>query len=108
MGCAGTKAHTPKACTMIDAKANLADVPRWTFTSDSCGYLLYMDGVLQGGASTLGTRTHTSDGRRRHWTNVEMDRRMHRETAQRICDRENAKLRDFEQSQTRAPERMEM
>lgn len=58
----------------------------WTFTSDSCGYMLFRDGVCKGGARTMGTATHTSDGKRRHWKHVKADRKQHRETAKRICD----------------------
>ena len=65
--------------------------PKWTFTSDSCGYVLFKDGVPQDGARTLGTRTHTSDGRRRHWKHVQADIKMYRETAQRLCAERNAK-----------------
>ena len=63
--------------------------PKWTYASDACGYMLFKDGVAQGGARTLGTATHTSDGRRRHYKAVVKDRAMHRETAQRICTERN-------------------
>jgi hypothetical protein len=63
---------------------------KWTFTSDSCGYMLYRDGVPQGGARTLGTATHTSDGRVRHWKHRRADIKMHHETAERICRERNA------------------
>ena len=63
----------------------------WTYTSSSCGYMLYRDGVPQGGAGTLGTATHTADGRRRHWSHVKADIKMHAESAKRQCDVNNAK-----------------
>lgn len=53
----------------------------WTYTADSCGYMLFKDGVSQGGASTLGTATHTSDGRIRHWNQL---------YAKSVCDQRNA------------------
>lgn len=55
--------------------------PKWTYTSDSCGYMLFKDGVAQGGARTLGTATHTSWGKRRHPANIKKDREMHAATA---------------------------
>lgn len=61
----------------------------WTYTSDSCGYMLYKDGNPVEGARTLGTRTHTSDGRRRARQNVRKDIAMHRDTAKRICEERN-------------------
>lgn len=66
----------------------------WTFTSDSCGFMLYLDGVAWGGARTLGTRTHTSDGRRRHPATRKADAEMHRDTARRLCDRYNLMLKE--------------
>ena len=65
---------------------------RWTYTSNSCGYMLYLDGKPQGGAGTLGSRTHTSDGRRRHWTHIKADIKMHADTARRMCEERNARL----------------
>lgn len=65
---------------------------RWTFTSDSCGYILYLDGKPQGGAGTLGTATHTEDGRRRAWQHVRADLKMFHDEAQSICNRRNALL----------------
>ena len=64
-------------------------LPERTFTSGSCGYMLFKDGVAQGGASTLGTPTHTSAGKRKHPKTVAADRAMHRATAQRLCDEKN-------------------
>ena len=64
---------------------------KWTFTSDSCGYMLFKDGVAQRGGRTLGTATHTADGIRRHYKNRIADIKMYRESAQRQCDIENAK-----------------
>ncbi len=64
---------------------------KWTYTSDSCGYMLYKDGVAQGGAATLGTATHTSDGRRRSPSVRRKDTEMHRATAQRLCAEHNQK-----------------
>ena len=63
----------------------------WTFTSDSCGYMLYKSGTAQHGARTLGTPTHTSDGRRRSWQARKADIKMYRESAQRQCNVNNAK-----------------
>ena len=63
----------------------------WTYTSDSCGYMLYRDSVPQGGARTLGTATHTADGRRRHWRHRTADSKMFAESAKRQCDVNNAK-----------------
>ncbi len=63
---------------------------RWTFTSDSCGYMLYFDGKPQGGARTLGTATHTSDGRLRHWRHRRADAKANAETARRECEQRNA------------------
>lgn len=62
----------------------------WTFTSDSCGYTLYLDGKPQGGARTMGTGTRTSDGRRRHWAHRRADVKMYREQAERHCAQRNA------------------
>lgn len=61
----------------------------WTFTSDSRGYMLFKDGVPQGGAGTLSTRTHTRDGQRRHWRHIRADITMFRDTAARLCARHN-------------------
>ncbi len=62
----------------------------WTYTYDSCGYMLYFNGKPQGGARTRGTATHTSDGRVRHWRHRRADLVMYKETAKRECDRRNA------------------
>lgn len=62
----------------------------WTFTSNSCGYMLFCDGKPQGGAGTAGTATHTSDGRVRHWKHRRADAAMYREQAARICAARNA------------------
>jgi hypothetical protein len=59
--------------------------PAFTFTSDSCGYMLYFNGNPIGGARTLGTATRTSSGTKRHWRNIAKDRVMHAETARREC-----------------------
>lgn len=61
----------------------------WTFTSNSQGYMLFKDGVAQGGVGTLGTATHTADGRRRAWQHRAADSKAFREEAQRICDERN-------------------
>lgn len=66
--------------------------PKWTFTSDSCGYMLFKDGVSQGGAATLGTATHTSDGRRRSSAVRRADSKMFAKTAQRLRDQYNQEL----------------
>lgn len=63
----------------------------WTFKSDSCGYMLYYNGQPQGGARTMGSATHTSDGRRRHWKHRQSDTKMHHDTAKRICDDRNSR-----------------
>ena len=65
---------------------------RWTFTSDSCGYMLYLDGKPHGGARSMGTATHTEDGRRRSWQARQADARDNYETAKRECARRNALL----------------
>lgn len=65
----------------------------WTYTSDSCGYMLFLDGIPQGGARTRGTATHTSDGRARHWKHRKADMKMHAETARRLCNERNAEER---------------
>lgn len=62
----------------------------WTFTSDSCGYTLYLDGKPQGGARTMGTATHTSHGRRRYWGHIRADVKMFREQAERVCAERNS------------------
>lgn len=62
----------------------------WTFKSDSLGYMLFKDGEPQGGARSLGSYSHTSDGRVRHWKHRRADAKMHAETAQRECDRRNS------------------
>jgi hypothetical protein len=72
---------------------NATATERWTYESDSCGYMLYFDGKPQGGARTLGTATHTSDGRVRHWKHRLADLKMHAETASRECERRNAEGR---------------
>lgn len=61
----------------------------WTFASNSQGYMLFKDGVAQGGAKTLGTAIHTSDGRRRSWQARQADVKMHHDTAERICAQRN-------------------
>lgn len=63
----------------------------WTFTSNSCGYMLYKNGEPQGGVGTMGTATHTSDGRRRSWQARKADVNMYAETAQRLCKKNNQK-----------------
>lgn len=60
--------------------------PKWTYTSDSCGYTLFKDGVSQGGARTMGTATHTADGKRRSQQAIKADRKMFAESARRQCD----------------------
>lgn len=59
----------------------------WTFTSDSKGYMLFKDGVAQGGASTLPDNAYQRT--RRHWRHVRANIVMHRETAARICAQRN-------------------
>jgi len=70
----------------------------WTYTSDSCGYMLYKAGIPQGGARTLGTATHTSDGRRRSYVIRKADSQMHSATAARICHVRNLEFRELSQS----------
>ncbi len=65
----------------------------WTYTSDSCGYMLYCDGAPQGGARTMGTATRTSDGRVRHWKHRRADIKENAETARRQCEINNAETR---------------
>lgn len=62
----------------------------WTFTSDSCGYMLYRNGVPQRGARTQGTASHTSDGRVRHWKHRKADAAMYAEQARRQCEELNS------------------
>jgi hypothetical protein len=61
----------------------------WTFTSDSRSYMLYKKGRMMGGAETLGTKTHTSDGRRRSWQAIRADRKMYAEMGRRECEARN-------------------
>lgn len=61
----------------------------WTYTSDSLGYMLFLDGKPQGGARSMGTYTTTYDGRRRSWQARRADAKMHAETAARICAERN-------------------
>lgn len=63
----------------------------WTYTADSLGYMLFCDGLPQGGARSLGTVSHTSDGRVRHWKHRQADTKAHAETARRICNERNQK-----------------
>ena len=63
----------------ISNTSSQLNAPKWTFTSDSCGYMLFKDGLPQGGARTMGTRTHTEDGRRRHWKHIKADTRENRD-----------------------------
>lgn len=69
--------------------AEAAEGP-WTFTSNSTGYMLYKDGVPMGGARTLGTATHTTDGRIRHWRNKRADIKMFADQGRTECARRNA------------------
>lgn len=50
------------------------------------GYMIYADGKPLGGACSGGTSTRTSWGSRRSWQAVAADRKMHAETARRLCD----------------------
>ncbi|MFK4706012.1 hypothetical protein ABIC83_002851 [Roseateles asaccharophilus] len=72
------------------APQQLGQKPAWTFTSNSCGYMLFKNGEPQGGAGTLGTATHTRDGRARHWKHRRADSGMFKAAGQRECDRRNA------------------
>lgn len=76
-------------------KAVKRSVGPWTFESDSCGYRLFENGELRGGAGTLGTATHTSDGRRRAWQHRRADARAYYETARRICEQKNAAAQEL-------------
>lgn len=53
-----------------------AQGPLFTYTSNSCGYMLFKDGAALGGSTTLGTTTHSSDGRVRHWRHRSADIKM--------------------------------
>lgn len=64
----------------------------WTYTSNSCGYMLYKDGKPMGGAGTNSTPTHTKDGRIRHWQHRRADAKMFAEIGQRECDKRNKSL----------------
>lgn len=65
--------------------------PVWTYTSNATGYMLFKDGIPQFGASTLGTATHTADGKRKAWQNIRADIKENAETAKRRCDDLNAR-----------------
>jgi hypothetical protein len=81
--------HTLEAhCAPVQSASPAA---RWTFTSDSCGYMLFLDGKPQGGAGTRGTASHTIDGRVRHWKHRRADAAEYHDTAARICRERNAK-----------------
>jgi hypothetical protein len=58
---------------------------KFTYEYSSTGYRILVDGVTIGGASTRGTATHTSDGRRRSWQARQKDTQENKETAQRVC-----------------------
>jgi hypothetical protein len=60
----------------------------WTFTSDSTGYMLFLNGKPMGGAGTLKTQTYNP--RRRAWQHIRADAKMYREQAARICLERNA------------------
>jgi hypothetical protein len=64
------------------ANESLSQEPLFTYTSNSCGYTLFKDGAAVGGAMTLSTATHTSDGRVRHWRHRRADIKMFREAGQ--------------------------
>ncbi len=64
--------------------------PIWTFTSDSKGYMLFKDGVPQGGAGTMGSETHLANGKRRPWQHRRADVKMFHDTAKRQCDAKNS------------------
>ena len=61
----------------------------WTYTSNSCGYMLYKDGKPVRGAGTDSTSTHTRDGRIRHWRHRQADVKMFAETGRRECEKLN-------------------
>lgn len=75
---------TTAATQQLDPK------PAWTFTSCSTGYTLFKNGERQGGAGTLGTSTHTRDGRVRHWRHRRADAEMFKAAGQRECNVRNA------------------
>ncbi len=54
----------------------------WTFTADCKGYMLYRDGVPQGGAGVL--------ERPRHWRHQRANRVMFAEQARRECQQRNS------------------
>ena len=66
----------------------------WTYTSDSCGYMLFRNGIPQGGARILGTATHTSEGKIRHWKHRRADIKENAEIAQLLCNQKNAMERN--------------
>ena len=57
----------------------------FTYESDSCGYRIFCDGKPIGGATTQGTATHTSDGRRRSPQTTRKDAREHNDVAAWLC-----------------------
>lgn len=64
----------------------------WTFESNAQGYMLFQNGEPVGGAGTLGTATHASNGKRRHWRHVRANAKMFREEAERECVRRNTEM----------------
>lgn len=57
-------------------------VQRWTFTSDSMGYMLFKDGKPMGGAGVL---------HRPHGRHSKANAKMFREDAERECAKRNGK-----------------
>ena len=61
----------------------------WTYSSNSCGYMLYYKDKAIMGAASGGTVTHTADGRVRHWRHRVADVKMYAQQAQAECARLN-------------------
>jgi hypothetical protein len=59
----------------------------WTYTSNSTGYMLFKDGVPQGGAGTI-DNDHAK--RKRNWQHIRADVRIFAEAAKRECDKRNS------------------
>jgi hypothetical protein len=52
--------------------------------------MLYFNGKPLGGAGTMGTATHTTDGRRRYWAHIQADAKENAAIAKRRCTQLNA------------------
>ena len=93
---------------MIKANDSLGQVPRYTYSSNSCGYTVFKDGAAVGGATTLGTATHTCDGHVRHWRHRRADFKMFRDdgqaAVQKLIDAEAELLTDEDELTEGSPD----